>query len=314
MRKVVILGFAALLFAGGIATAAEGELWSENFKASQAKASKEGKDLLMDFTGSDWCAWCIKLNDEVFSKPAFQKSAQKNFVLVKVDFPHNKKLPLTTTLQNSKLMKRYFPGVQPGFPTVFLADSDGDVYARTGYKAGGPDAYVKHLDALRVEKAAFVKIKNQATAASGLERARLFDQLVNYQIQRGLPTNNKIYKEIVAADADGKGGFKEKYILKVMIKNIEEKFDAAIAKNDFPTAISVLDGAMTNQAFPALQRQTYVIMKAEIKLRLAKFDAAIQLLKAAQKLAPDSEISKQIPDFIKQTEVAKAEAEAGLGK
>ena len=70
---------------------AKGIVWVEDFEAAKALAAKEKKDLLIDFTGSDWCGWCIKLRKEVFDKPAFAVAA-KDYIFVELDYPQQKKL------------------------------------------------------------------------------------------------------------------------------------------------------------------------------------------------------------------------------
>ena len=73
----------ALLFAFSICPLwASGDGWMTDFEAAKEKAKKEGKDLLIDFTGSDWCGWCIKLSKEVFEQEAFKKEAPQSFILV----------------------------------------------------------------------------------------------------------------------------------------------------------------------------------------------------------------------------------------
>ena len=123
--------------------------WMTDFKAAKALAEKEKKDLLISFSGSDWCGWCIKLDQEVMEQPEFLEWAKKNVVLLKLDFPQN--IPQSEALkrQNETLAQYY--GVQ-GFPTVILAKPDGQVIARTGYQRGGAAAYVKHLDELLKQK------------------------------------------------------------------------------------------------------------------------------------------------------------------
>jgi thiol-disulfide isomerase/thioredoxin len=58
------------------------ELWSENYEESKALAEREGKDLLLEFTGSDWCPYCVKMRKEVFEQPDFKRDVPKDFVLV----------------------------------------------------------------------------------------------------------------------------------------------------------------------------------------------------------------------------------------
>ena len=68
--------------------AAEG--WITDMDAAKKQAAEQKKDLMIEFTGSDWCPPCMQLRANVFSKPDFQKEAQKNFVLVELDYPRGK--------------------------------------------------------------------------------------------------------------------------------------------------------------------------------------------------------------------------------
>ena len=77
------------LLASAVAYAG-GEGWTHDFEAAKKQAAAEKKDLLMDFTGSDWCGWCIKLNDEVFKHDVFKDGVKDKYVLVEVDFPQDK--------------------------------------------------------------------------------------------------------------------------------------------------------------------------------------------------------------------------------
>ena len=99
--------------------AVEKGLWQTDFEAAKAKAKAEKKLLLVDFTGSDWCGWCIKLKQEVFDKETFKTEAPKQFVCVELDFPHNKELSKELKEQNAKLSDQY---KVPGFPTVIVMD------------------------------------------------------------------------------------------------------------------------------------------------------------------------------------------------
>ena len=120
--------------------------WTDDFEAAKTKAAKEGKLLLVDFSGSDWCGWCMKLDDEVFSKKEFIRAAQMDFVLVMIDSPRNKeKLSKKARRQNPELVKKY--GIR-GYPTVLVMDAEGNVVARTGYRRGGVKEYIKHLDSI----------------------------------------------------------------------------------------------------------------------------------------------------------------------
>jgi len=125
--------------------------WMENYNDALKKAEKENKLILADFAGSDWCGWCMKLDEEIFSQKKFLDFADKNFILLMLDFPRKKQLPANLQKQNMELYEKY--GVK-GFPTVLILDSKGKVIEQTGYMDGGPDAYIKMLQEIidRVKK------------------------------------------------------------------------------------------------------------------------------------------------------------------
>ena len=123
--------FATQAFAGG---------WGDNYKDALAAAAKDNKKVLLDFTGSDWCGWCIRLKKETFDQPAFKEYADKNLVLVEVDFPQGKTLPAAVKAQNDGLQEKY--QVQ-GFPTLVLLSPDGKVIKQqSGYIPGGPKGFI----------------------------------------------------------------------------------------------------------------------------------------------------------------------------
>jgi thioredoxin-related protein len=118
--------------------------WVTDYNAALATAAKENKKVLLDFTGSDWCGWCIKLKKETFDQPAFKEYADKNLVTVEIDFPQRKTLDAQLQKQNSALQEQY--QVQ-GFPTLVLLDPQGKVIKQqSGYIPGGPKGFVEWVN------------------------------------------------------------------------------------------------------------------------------------------------------------------------
>ena len=120
--------------------------WLTDFKQAQDLAKSANKLLLVDFTGSDWCGWCIKLNREVFSRPEFRDYADKNLVLLKVDFPRGKEIPAAERAQNNQLAELFNVD---GFPTIIVIDVARKKTERLGYMPGGPAAFIAELDKIR---------------------------------------------------------------------------------------------------------------------------------------------------------------------
>ncbi|HEY6169678.1 MAG TPA: thioredoxin family protein [Verrucomicrobiae bacterium] len=121
--------------------------WLTDLNAAKAKAKKENKILMLDFTGSDWCGWCIKLNKEVFTQPEFAEYAKKNLVLVELDFPAKKPQSPELKAANKKLQAEH---QVRGFPTIIAMSPEGKVlWKQPGYLAGGPKAFIAKLDEAR---------------------------------------------------------------------------------------------------------------------------------------------------------------------
>ncbi len=141
MKNIIIaITSLALLTASAIAGGAG---WLDDFEAAKAQAKAENKPILINFTGSDWCGWCIKLHKEVFSKKEFMDYAKDNLVLMEADFPNKKKLPSKVKKQNKKLEKEF---KIEGYPTLFLLDAEGKkISGGLGYQEGGAAAYVEYL-------------------------------------------------------------------------------------------------------------------------------------------------------------------------
>ncbi len=144
VKKLFVLPvILVLMFAGCSNSGTSDSLnWKTNLDEALATAKKENKDVLINFTGSDWCQWCKRLSDEVFSKSQFEEFADKNLVLVKIDFPRNIEQSNATKFYNQKLANMY--GVE-GFPTIILLDKNGRGILKTGYIQGGVENYIQQL-------------------------------------------------------------------------------------------------------------------------------------------------------------------------
>src|SRR5215204_734182 len=143
VRKLTLL-LAVLCLNVPIAFAATG--WDDDYDKALGKAKAENKMVVLDFTGSDWCGWCIKLDKEVFSKKEFKDYAKENLVLLEVDFPQSKNQTKKLKEQNEKLKGEHSI---KGFPTIIVLNSEGKRVGELGYMEGGPTAFIAKLDALK---------------------------------------------------------------------------------------------------------------------------------------------------------------------
>ncbi len=136
------VGTAAILSLTVAAKADEG--WVVDFEKAKAQAAKEGKSILMEFTGSDWCPPCKALKKTVFNSDAFKKYAKSSLVLVELDFPRGKNLiTKEQAAYNRTLAKKFKVG---GYPTVILMDASGkQLLKKVGYGRTPVEAYIKML-------------------------------------------------------------------------------------------------------------------------------------------------------------------------
>ena len=147
--------FIARFAAGAVAAAlsvscsahAESSTWLTDYKKAQQQAKASKKLVLLNFTGSDWCGFCIVLDKSIFSQPKFKDYASKNLVLVEVDFPKRKALNPSTLKQNMELAQRY---QVEAFPTLVVLDGNGrTVWRYEGLYQGGLTAFLGEMGKLR---------------------------------------------------------------------------------------------------------------------------------------------------------------------
>ena len=121
--------------------------WTDHEAQALARARADKKLVLLNFTGSDWCVWCARMDKEVFSRPEFQNYAKDNLELVELDYPRRKPQPLEIAKQNLMLAEEYDIGA---YPTLVVLNSHGKVVKTfEGYQPGGAVALVRQLQALK---------------------------------------------------------------------------------------------------------------------------------------------------------------------
>ncbi|MFQ5962818.1 MAG: thioredoxin family protein [Candidatus Scalinduaceae bacterium] len=144
-RLVTCLGITIMVL---FCVRAEAIEWETDFEKALSAARTSGKYILLDFSGSDWCGWCMKLEKEVFNKDDFKNFAREHLVCVLVDFPRQKKQSKKLKQQNWELAKKY--GIR-GYPTVIMLSPEGELVGKTGYLQGGPRMYAQHLKEIIVK-------------------------------------------------------------------------------------------------------------------------------------------------------------------
>jgi protein disulfide-isomerase len=145
-----VLGALGLLALTGCTSQLGGENvtlnWLTNYEQARSQARTENKMVLMDFTGSDWCGWCMKLKREVFSTQVFKDYADTNLVLLEVDFPRSKPQTTEQKRANEALQQQY---QIEGYPTIIVLNPEGKQVGKLGYQPGGPKPFIAALEKLK---------------------------------------------------------------------------------------------------------------------------------------------------------------------
>lgn len=151
MKKILLLLFVSL--SSFFVQAQEDLTWYTDMSKASELSMKEEKPLMMFFTGSDWCGWCIRLQKEVFKTEDFINWANKNVILVELDFPRKTPQDEALKMQNQQLQQIF---QVRGYPTVWLVNpekkEDGKInlnaLGSTGYVAGGPEKWLESANAI----------------------------------------------------------------------------------------------------------------------------------------------------------------------
>lgn len=259
------LAVPAVVAAVASACAAE---WGTDYEAALARAEREGKAVLVDFTGSDWCGYCIHLRAEVLEEPHFSAWAGEHFVLLEVDMPKNPHFDEELRAQNQKLCKKY--GVD-GFPTLLVLDAQGNALGGLFGYEGNPDIVREILTrGLMVQG-----LLAQARQASGEEKLRLMVDAWRLLPEELQHLNAPLKKEIMDNDAEDYSGLRAEETAMLRLKACIEAANAA------PTDAAALDivNAALEEAGPMVRRQ---LLEHKFRLLLFLAETEEDVLAAAE--------------------------------
>jgi thioredoxin-related protein len=243
------------------------EGWVRSFAEAKELAAKEGKSILMEFTGSDWCPPCKALHKNVLGTDVFKAEITKDFILLVLDNPRDKTLVSDAEQEQYKKLSAQYKVT--GVPTVFLADAEGKPYHKqVGYSGDPADKWVAQARGKVKVLAQRDEFFAQATEAKGVERAKLLEKAISgIDSAVALALYGDTIDEIISLDADDTAGLKGKYA-------------------------ELRQGAINEAKQQELFNESRKLFVAGDK------EGAKKMLLEAQALAPNTRIGKQIPQII----------------
>lgn len=276
-----------------------GPSWKTDFEAARKQAAAEDKVLLIDFTGSDWCTWCVKLRKEVFVQPEFEAGTKDRFVLVELDYPKDKKLVSEAVAkQNAELLKKY---PVSGYPTVLLCDADGKPFASTGYRPDGPGPYLAHLGTLMKKMVARDQALSDASNKEGVEKAKSLIAALD-GLELGGDMIRSCYPESIAAiraaDPSDMTGFATKQDGEIKLAGFLTALGEKRSKQDLDGAMKLVETTLSDPATTGEFRQQVYGHQAGTLASSGKKDEAIVVLRKAVAEDPEGDRTEELKQFI----------------
>lgn len=294
----------ALVVALGLASNASAaeEGWLVDYKAAMEKAAKEGKDIFMEFTGSDWCPPCINLKKTVLDSEVFKTQMPESYILLKLDNPRDKSKQSPEEIEQYKKLSAEFKVT--GVPTVILLDAKGRPFAKNvGYGGQPAEVYVKDIvakvDVRKTRDENFAK----AEKAEGIDKAKLLDQAIaGLETEMAVAQYKDTVEEIIKLDEENSAGLKTKYegvLNSVVIKSELQAIMRTAQPNNLDDVFAKLDALVEEKKPQGQGLQEVLFMKAQLLFRGDKAKSKETLL-AAQKAAPETPVAKQIDEILKR--------------
>lgn len=269
--------------------------WLVDFEKAKKEAAKHNLDILMEFTGSDWCPPCKALHKNVLTKEAFQKTVPKHFILLKLDNRRDKSKQSKEEIQQYKDLSKRF--AIRGVPTILLADATGKPYAKqVGYGGQNAEAYTEGLVKKTTVRKERDKYLAKAKKAKGVERAKLLAKAIkNIGSELALTEYRDTVDEIIKLDANNKANLKAKYENLARLSDINKELNAIQAANrsNPKAAAEKIDALVKRENLTGETLQSAMYMKGAILYRTDK-QASRRALEEAMRAAPDTSRASQI--------------------
>lgn len=273
--------------------------WMTDLEAAKAKAAAENKAVLVDFTGSDWCGWCIRLRKQVLDTPAFETYAKDKFVLMEVDVPQNPKFDQKLLQRNRQICDQYNVS---GFPTILVITPKGDVVGGfSGYVASTAEA-AEPLNAALANAALLAKADTQ----QGSEQVATLTKAYNSLPEEVQENASALRQRIIALDTDDTSGMKR-------LQRVKDQRDAL--QRDISNAATAAEAiAIVDKALPTAEPENKAGMlqiKFQIMFMSAQtvddIKAAAEVMRQGIKADP-----KAGPSAMKRVDALLADPEGAL--
>lgn len=302
---------AASILAGTLAVHAWALPQAGSVEAAIPLAREQGRDIMLEFTGKEWCPPCIHLRTKILETAEFDKAVGDKYVLVEVVFPRLPEavaaMPEAQRNANEKLLAHHH--IETGLPTVLLLDAGGRPYAQV---AGARITTAEYLKAL--EEAAAVRTVRDAAferaeGLQGMERAAALAEGLNAVPPHCCDKYPEVVNEINRLDPQNTLGYARvltRYAnLEKQNAELKEIFDRTRGHNR-PEEIKQLQAEL--QAFlkkPDLEPEPAQYAWRSLGDSYAfqrRYREVYEHYKRAYEIAPNSRLARRLADTIRHYE------------
>ncbi len=304
MRFVVLLSFVLALVTSP-ASAQDEVKWHDTYSSGVAAAQKNGKLLLVVFTGTDWIDICKIFNDEILSQPEFMGPAGEKFELVKLEYPEGNRLPKEQASELALLRDAYRVR---GFPTVIMTSATGAPFAINGYVPMTPAEYAEltlSMEAFYRERLAHLK---RAEGLEGIEKAKA--------LAKGIPElpgtlaaryYTKEIDELIKADPEDTLGFTKSY--QKLLADVEYSSLMQLLANDvqWGKMVTLTDNYILEWNLEGEVKQKALLNKAGVQQKQANTTAMVETLLEVVDIDPQSSYGLEAQSQLDQLRVSNLE-------
>ncbi len=258
--------------------------WTTDLEAAKKEAAQQNKLILIEFTGTDWCTYCVLLHKNVIATPAFEAFMQPLFVPVQIDVPIRADFDKELLARNKALCKQL---KVPGYPTLMVLTPEGRVVGGFSGNVAGIDVAKRELTAA----CKFAKLLAAADKLKGVEKARALHQVYT-AMQPALRPASGLRDQIFALDPDNLTGIHAE--LQVEQQRADFRRELEATHGNAQAALSLVERYLTEAA--SQNRSEILQAKCEVLQTLVKTEEDVLELKALM-----LEIAELRPDRVEQT-------------
>jgi len=297
------------------ARAAPGEgvegAWLDSYNEGVMQAEKEGKDLLLLFTGTDWIEMCEIFFRDVLSQSGFVEPVRERFVLVKLEYPEDNRFPAERRQEAAQLQLLRDAYRIPGFPTLVISDVQGRPFAFTGYQPIGAQQYAAMC---------LVLAETKSRRAAALEAAeKLEGPRRTEAIARGIPELpgnmgarffRKEIEAAIAADPQNESGFVDDFRRLIADVDYANAMHRLGREKEWAFMIELTNRYLSEHEFSSRQRQAVLLHRYGAEEKLRDWESAIRTLLAIVETDPESDLGKKAAGVLAEWRRNKIAADA----